>query len=278
MGQGVSGGALDALFREVDLAIAPLVDSIDVGEIGAHNRGYLAYGTDKFRNFVAVEKARYRKAVEIVTSRRTSGTVCDLGCFIPYLPIALARLGYKVGIVDKYALYGDRMRARIAETAAGHGIEVFDLDIVNDDMAPLGKNDVVLLMAVVEHLSGTPRMLMEKVRGIMAADGLLVFEVPNLAEMGKRLKLLLGRSPLPDYADYYHSHYPFTGHNREMTVAEVEYLLKAGGFAVESLSCYDCYDLSCYRTIRGKLVKVLKKALPLANKGESIMAVARPAG
>ena len=45
----------------------------------------------------------------------------------------------------------------ICSACSEHGIEVYDLDILNDDFCSLGSNDAVPLMAVVEHLLGSPQ-------------------------------------------------------------------------------------------------------------------------
>jgi len=231
----------------------------------------------KFKYFVEVEKRRFLKALDIITRDRSQGTVCDLGCFIPYLPLALATIGFDVKIVDKYALYGSRFRDEIFRLAESKSIQVFDLDIVNDGFETLGQNDVVLLMAVVEHLNGSPRYLLEKIHAIIGSDGFFVFEVPNIAELVKRFRAFLGFSPLADYHDYFHSAYPFTGHNREMTVPEVFYMLEHAGFSVEHCDCYD-YSKDAVVTWKGRLALSLKAFIPMKHKGQSIIAKARPCG
>ena len=54
----------------------------------------------------------------------------------------------------------------------------------------------------------------------------ILFDVPNIASLVKRVRLLLGYSPLDDYHKYVAASYPYMGHNREMTVDEVTYLFK----------------------------------------------------
>jgi len=265
-----------ALLAEVDRAIRPLIEAIDVETLGRVNALYRHYAADRFKHFVEIERRRWLKALGLITTARDSGTVCDLGCFIPYLPIALAFLGYKVRIADRYALYGDPFRKAIQDAVRGRSIELVDLDILRDDFAVLGQNDIVLLMAVVEHLNGTPRHLLEKIHGIVRPEGHFVFEVPNIAEFVKRLGMLLGVSPLGDYRDFYDSAYPHIGHNREMTVDEVLYMLERSRFVVEHLECYD-YSVEPVRSFRGRLALLLKRVLPVRNKGESIIAVACPA-
>ena len=83
------------------------------------------------------------------------------------------------------------------------------------------------------------------------------------------------RSILPDYAVYLDSAYPFTGHNREMTVSEVEYLFGATGYEVEQLFCYD-YAVPLSNGWKGQLLRASKALAPMRNKHQVIRAIARP--
>ncbi|MEQ8971773.1 MAG: hypothetical protein RIE73_15425 [Coleofasciculus sp. C1-SOL-03] len=258
------------LIKDTDKIIYPLIESIEIDDISKHNSAYRNYSNDKFKNFVEVEKRRFIKVLNVITEDKCHGKICDLGCFIPYVPMALSLLGYQVQIVDKYELYGSRFKHSILKLAETHSIEVNDMDILQDEFTNLAKNDIVLLMAVVEHLSGSPENLMNKVQQIISPNGFIIFEVPNIAEFAKRIKMMLGNSPLPPYETYFHSDYPFTGHNREMTVAEVIYLMDKTGFEIEWLHCYD-YSKYLPKTWLGKSIRVIKKLIPIRDKGESIM-------
>ena len=199
------------------------------------------------------------------------GRAADLGCFIPYMSIALARLGWKVAAADRYSLYGEVLRRTIFDLGQREGFDVVDVDIMRDDsMASLGERDLVLLMAVVEHLNGSPRQVLANIWRLLPPEGMLLFEVPNIAELSKRIRLLRGKSPLPLYSSYLASSYPFEGHNREMTVAEVKYLLLEMAFHVQRV---DCFDYSPpVSTPKRVLLGALRRLVPASR--ETIMAVA----
>lgn len=258
------------LIQDVDKIILPFIESIDIEHISKHNAGYKNYKNDRFKHFIENEKKRFVKALDIIVNDKQDGSVCDLGCFIPYLPVALSLLNYNVKIVDKYDFYGREFKDTIIKLAERYKIDVFDIDILNDNIEVLNKNDIVLLMAVVEHLNGTPRFLFDKIHHLLSENGFFLFETPNIADFAKRIRMLLGYSPLPDYKDFFHSAYPFTGHNREMTVSEVIYLFEHTGFKIEQLKCYD-YVGTSELTARGKVLKLIKSILPLKNKGQSIL-------
>lgn len=262
--------------QEAERLIRTLLKSVSIDDLFTHNQELKNYRFDPFSSFVENEKIRYLLAADIITRSCKAGTVCDIGTYIPYLPIVLASLGYEVTIIDRYSLYGPRFEDAIRQVAELKGIRVVNLDILTDDFSLLGKQDVVLLMAVIEHLNGTPRPLLEKIRfSLLHPKSCLILEVPNIAQFDKRLQMfLLGRSPLPKYEYYFHSDYPFMGHNREMTVPELRYLIQQMGLSTEELYCYDYRPGGFPRNLRGHISNIAKHLLPLRNVGASIIAKA----
>lgn len=254
---------------EVETAVRKLLDTIDIQEIAKYNVGLSIYGQFRYEYFIQREKRRFLLTLDEVNQSKMAASVCDLGCFIPYLPIALSLTGHKVKIVDKYSMYSQSFKDNIRRISDDYDIEVHDLDILYDDIGQLESVDVVLLMAVLEHLNGSPKRLMESIRSIMRPDALLFSEIPNIAEFSKRIRMLFGHSPLPKYKDYFYSKYPYAGHNREMTVEEVRFLFETCGFHIMSLLCYD-YSEHRTGTLASSLVRLLKRVAPLRHKGEVI--------
>ena len=258
-----------SVLKEVDRAVRQLVSTIDVKEIAKYNVGLSIYGEHRYEYFIEREKRRFLLTMNEINKSKKGATVCDLGCFVPYLPIALSLTGHRVRIVDKYSLYSQSFKDSISRISRDYSIDVHDLDILVDDLGQLEANDVVLLMAILEHLNGSPRHLINNVRKIMKPDALLFSEVPNIAEFSKRIRMMLGHSPLPLYRDYYYSEYPYAGHNREMTVEEVRFLFEECGFKILSLLCYDYSRDKSYSLI-SSLMKILKHITPVRHKGQVI--------
>lgn len=99
-----------------------------------------------------------------------------------------------------------------------------------------GRYDVVNLLCVVEHLLGSPKCLMKRIKSMLEPEGVLLFCVPNQARLLRRMAFFFGGiSVHPDYGDYFHSEYPFSGHNREYTYKEVIYALNEAGFRINEL-------------------------------------------
>lgn len=260
----------ESLLRETDRKIRALIGSVDRADLALHNDGYAPAG-DLFEQVVAPERARYLHALGLLEGR-TPGRAVDLGCFFPYMPILLTALGWQVTAVDRYSLYGPSLHEALVETARVEGFELLDLDMTAE-LGHVGDADLVMLMAVVEHLNGSPLRLMCDIRSLLTnRRGSLLFEVPNMATLWRRLQLLRGVSPLPDYRTYLRSSYPFAGHNREMTIAEVRVLLEESGFAIDRLQPFDYSPPS--PGIKPAVLRLVRRALPTCR--ETIMALARP--
>lgn len=74
------------------------------------------------------------------------------------------------------------------------------------------------------------------VDGIIGGEnnGLLA---PNRKEAG--IIIFRGLEPFPNISVYYHSEYPFMGHNREYGLSDVRYVLEESGFVVVNMDTYN---------------------------------------
>jgi hypothetical protein len=253
-----------------DHKIRALIKRVDPADLALHNEGYAPEG-DLFDGLVAPERQRYVFALRMLAGL-PPGRAVDLGCFFPWMPIMLGALGWEVTAVDRYSMFGPSMHQALVETAAAEGFELLDLDMTTE-LGRVGEADLVMLMAVVEHLNGSPLELVRTIGTLVERrDGRLFLEVPNIATLWRRLQFLRGVSPLPDYATYLRSSYPFSGHNREMTVAEVRMLLDEAGFSLDRLECFDYSPPA--PGLKPAILRGIQRAVPSCR--ETIMAVARP--
>lgn len=256
--------------------IRSLLDEVDFTEQAKRNILYKKYADNKFHHYVEMEINRYIRAIEVIKvfdPHKKKINVCDYGCMIPFLPYALSKMGYEVSIVDKYDYYGKNFKNAIKEFCYENNLNILDIDIINDSFNSIQNCDIALNLAVVEHLNGSPKNLMQKIRNNLKPDGFFVFDVPNIANFVKRIRVLMGYSPLDNYEDYFQAPYPYMGHNREMTVNEVAYLMSASGFDLKHI---ETYDFNPYSTIsnKGRFIRALKPLIPVKNLGECILAVA----
>ena len=163
------------------------------------------------------------------------GTVLDLGAGNGVMSVALQRAGVNVTAADNWRPYlsdggpqdGPSMfrmgeRTRILERLTKHKVRTIETDLIKGNLPlPDDSFDVVIIMAVIEHFPGSPKKILEEAKRVLKPGGTLVIEVPNVAALRNRLKLLLGRSIHFSIEDWYESD-PFYGHFRELTMAELK--------------------------------------------------------
>lgn len=126
-------------------------------------------------------------------------------------------------------------------------------------MSSLPKGYDILLIALLEHLNGSPKELIAKIKSLMDQDSLLYIHVPNICKLSNIISIIRGKSPLPPYKDYFFSRYPFEGHNREMTLDELLLLCKFSSLEiVEKGYVIKSNGLS----IKRKVLNVIKRIIP----------------
>ncbi len=231
--------AFGAVYREAVRDIAPFLTPDRLEVIARHNPGWRPEHFDAVA-YLETSEARYTAALAVF--ERNGGQavgeelrVLDVGGFMGPLPLALVRLGARVTLSEHYDYY-DGAFDELRDYLIGQGVEVWDLDLSEAlDSQPDDRFDLVLAMAILEHLPSSPRPLLLNARGLLAEAGRLVVDVPNIAYWPKRVGLLRGISPLPAMADVYHAEAPFTGHHHEYTLAELTQVLTWSGLAVEEV-------------------------------------------
>lgn len=209
---------------------------LDMERLGAHNRSYArGYAAQRFERFVQDEWPYYARVLSWYRDHVPRGTrVLEIGTFIPVMALLLKRDGYAVSTVEKLSLYGDALHPMI-EVLRQQGVDFIDADIMDPGFDP-GRFGAVNLLAVVEHLLGSPKELLLRIRTMLEPGGAFVFAVPNQARFVRRLGLMFGGiSVHPPFEDYFESSYPFSGHHREYTASEVRFALTRAGFRIEHL-------------------------------------------
>lgn len=179
---------------------------------------------------------RYRFNLKHLLPLLTPNTsVLDLGAGSGVMSLALQAAGASVTAADNWRPYsredtvegqpsmirmGDRNY--ILERFRKHNIQTIETNLLEGKL-PLEDEtfDLAIIMAVIEHFPGSPRKILEEAKRILKPGGILVIEVPNIAALRNRLKLLVGRSIHFPIEDWYRSD-PFHGHFREITIGEVQ--------------------------------------------------------
>ncbi len=205
--------------------------------IAEHNQGWSVEEHD-FRHYLDLSLVRFQKAYERIRLRHPDGgDVVDFGGFWGVLPICLAQAGYRVTMTETLRFYGKAFDP-LFDHIRTSGVTVIDFDPFVDE--PLDKTcDVITAMAILEHYPHSLQQLMTSVVRMLRPQGSFIGDVPNLAYLEWRLRLLRGRSPLAPIGTIYRSAIPFTGHHHEFVTSELEELADLAGLQLAHLDYFN---------------------------------------
>lgn len=235
------------------------------------------------RVYLEASERRYLELVRLcntfATYRASDTRALEVGGFLGAYPLTLARLGIPVTLAEQYGYYYGAFDD-LAGYLASQGVEIWDVDFTEPLPEPRGGFNLVSNMAMLEHLASSPKALLDNIRACLAARGLLIVEVPNVAYWPNRLEALRGQSIHQPLELVHASEPPYLGHHREYTVSEIRQLLGWHGLKVEKIELFN-YSLSLRRgTWFDKLYTLLVYLWPtllFPRCREVITAVARPA-
>lgn len=138
-------------------------------------------------------------------------------------------------------------------------IHFINTDVITSSLN-LEKFDCINLLAVVEHILGSPKSLLAKIHSMLKDTGNFIFVVPNQARLIRRLGLMFGGiSVQPDYKDYYESEYPYEGHHRKYVETEVKYMFDKSNFQIILL---DSVKYKPHGSFLKKIITFVGNALP----------------
>ncbi len=182
------------------------------------------------RAYAEFQARRYPSIVQFLAgSPPRSGTrSLDLGGGVGSLAVALhAAFGGVYDVAD-FLPTSDVVRA----AQVGAGVErTFRCDLTARPAleALPGGYDLILFVEVLEHLLVNPLLLFREIRDHLAPGGRLFLTTPNVARLGNRYRLLLGRS-IQERGRYPRDGQGVYGHVVEYTRAELDRLLAVERF------------------------------------------------
>lgn len=187
----------------------------------------------------------------------TAKKVLDLGCFEGRLAKALVRQGNTVLGVD--------ISEKMVQETRRKGIEAIVTDLERPLPLATASFDVAVAGEIIEHIFSTSLFLAE-VHRVLKPDGFLVLTTPNLAALGRRLLLLLGKDPLTEVDCLGEA----AGHVRYFVKESLLDLLERTGFRVVFFGS-DVFNLSssgrvCSRFLAGIFPELGKTLIVKAQK------------
>ncbi len=188
----------------------------------------------------------------------STGSYCTIAKIIQrYLTIGDRILDFGSGSCDKTAViramgyqcsaYDDlsddwhkleNNRAKIIQFAKDSDI---DFRLASNNSFPFEKHsfDMVMLHDVIEHLHDSPRELLNDLIELIKPNGYLFITVPNAVNIRKRISVLLGKTNLPPFDNYYWYPGAWRGHVREYVKGDLQQMAKFLNLEiVELCSCH----------------------------------------
>lgn len=163
--------------------------------------------------------------------------ILDIGSYVSIYPVVLRLLGMEITILDSFPQRRLPGKSEKIDYVLENIYKKVGINIIEEDVyeISLPKNtfDRISAFEVFEHLVDSPRPILGKIHGSLRPGGKIIMSVPNIVRLGNRLKVMLGKSPLPNFEDFYLNGNPFTGHRREMTTGEVRWMMINSGFELE---------------------------------------------
>lgn len=207
---------------------------------------------------------RYRAAL----SFRSGSSLVDLGGGVSPLNAFLAQQGMNVAVVDLLQDYYTHSTvigsiAPQIKMIESCGVRFVKADFTDCDLRShfAGESvDTIVSYHTLEHLHHSPRRLLGSAYEILRPGGKVIIEVPNAANMLKRLKLLVGRTNYQPYRQYFESD-RWVGHVREYTVGDLREMASHLNLSQWSLHGRNWYG-TLYRKVRPRgLAAVLDRLL-----------------
>ncbi len=196
--------------------------------IAKHNRSWKPENFD-FYNYLKLSKKRFYNVYILFAEE--SKMICDVGGFFGVFPTVLSKLGYDVSMTETLKYYTDAFDGMFAYIRS-NGVEIIDVDPFEKDVLPQNKFDEIITLAVIEHYPHSLKIFMDNISNALNESGNMIIEVPNIAYLYNRIKLLKGKTPLSDIKMILESDIPFTGHHHEFTFDELKILIESINFEI----------------------------------------------
>jgi 2-polyprenyl-3-methyl-5-hydroxy-6-metoxy-1,4-benzoquinol methylase len=204
-----------------------------------------------------------------------SGKLLEVGSFFGTFAGSLQKLGYQVTAVDRYPNFEGALDGFV-NYLRHIGVTVL-ATTPDDEMAiinQLPNFDVVISMAVIEHIPHTPRYFLETLARRIRPGGLLALDTPNIARYWNRRKLQAGSSIHFDIKDQYFSPIPFEGHHREYTADEMCWMLEQVGCNAVHCELFD-YNLLQFPELSHEHIQALLSMTLDPSLADTILVVGR---
>ncbi|WP_213806495.1 class I SAM-dependent methyltransferase [Granulicella sp. dw_53] len=114
--------------------------------------------------------------------------------------------------------------------------------------------DLIVFSEVLEHLHVAPEFVLTFLSSLLSERGILVCTTPNAAEIGKRIRMAMGRNPYERLRLYEMN----PGHVREYTKRELGEIAKSVGLSCRDHSYFNWIEDKDGNPIKALLVRLIR--------------------
>jgi SAM-dependent methyltransferase len=143
-----------------------------------------------------------------------------------------------------------------------------------EQIRDLGRFDVVLAGAVIEHIPHTPRHLLETLFDDVRPGGVLLLDTQNLTRYWNRRALERGETIFQPLGDQYGCEPPWEGHHREYNAAELQWMLERVGCEDVEVAFID-YNMLQYSELSAEHTECLAAIVEDPSQSDIILGVGR---
>jgi SAM-dependent methyltransferase len=162
-------------------------------------------------------------------------TFVDIGTGMGIAPRFVKKLGIRSISVDFPATGG---LAGI-ETVREAGVEGYYCEVGREPIPLEAESaDLVLMADVIEHLTHSPKPVLEEIKRLLKPQGICLATTPNATRLAVRVKVAMGFSNWPYVFDYYDKDF-HDGHHHEFTRRELQGVFQKSGFIEEDFILYE---------------------------------------
>ncbi len=206
---------------------------------------------------------------------RPGSRLFEIGALFGSFALPLARLGYRVTVIDRYKAFDGALAAYV-DLMQSEGIEVVSVtrETETEAIGRLTAFDCTIAMAVIEHIPHTPRHFLEMMRDKTLPGGIIALDTPNVTRFWNRRKLSQDESTFQDLSLQYECEIPYEGHHREYTSQEMHWLLDRIGCEEVSIDLFD-YNMLQFEQIDGPHLECLSLILSDLAYADTILACGR---
>ncbi len=156
--------------------------------------------------------------------------VLDVGVVPGHLALCYRQLGAEV--VGLNITPNPGWPPGVMERLRRAGVTVVAADVARKPLPFADSSfDLLLFTEILEHFQWHPAPALRECLRVLRPGGFLVLTTPNSAELGLRVRALLGKGCYPPL-DLFYGESPEWRHHREYTLSEVKALLSHVGFQV----------------------------------------------